>query len=298
MATVSVVIPTTGRESLSVAVKTVLAQTYPPHEVLVVADTSDPVDLPDDRRVRLLRVGPRAGGNVARMAGVNSATGEYIAFLDDDDTWRPDKLARQLESVAHLSGDVMWLASSFVERSSGGIWPTREIADGEDLVDYLFRKRSLKGGQGALHTSTLLFPKALIEMVPLDQSLRFHQDTTWLIDLAAAEPALVVVQPPIPLVDVRDEGAGSVSGSITADDSVAWARKHMGAVSRRTRGDFLTTVSTFYAWRRNDPRAALRVAVAAFQVGPPSPYGATSLVTTPLKVFVARARAAAGRARG
>lgn len=84
--------PTVGR-----ALASVFAQTYADYEVIVVNDGST-----DDTaavlarfgdRIRLITQGNR-GLSAARNAGVRASTGEYVAFLDDDDEWMPEKLAR------------------------------------------------------------------------------------------------------------------------------------------------------------------------------------------------------------
>ena len=104
---VSVVIPTLDRPSLLLrAIDSVLRQTHQDIEVIVVVDrpnqdTVSAVQSVNDPRVRLV-VNPyslTAGG--ARNAGADHATGEWIAFLDDDDEWLPNKLERQ---IAFASG--------------------------------------------------------------------------------------------------------------------------------------------------------------------------------------------------
>lgn len=100
MATVSVVIATRDRPTLAAgAVRNALAQLPPPDEVVVVDDGSrEPLRLPADTdpcgRVRLLRLERAVGPGPARNTGVASSTGELVAFLDDDDRWRPGKLAQ------------------------------------------------------------------------------------------------------------------------------------------------------------------------------------------------------------
>ena len=98
---VSVVIPTFDRAAQAVrAVRSVLAQDYDALEAIVVDDGST-----DDTAARLagiedsrLRVLRRPNGGVARArnAGIAEARGAYVAFLDSDDAWAPDKLGRQL----------------------------------------------------------------------------------------------------------------------------------------------------------------------------------------------------------
>ncbi|HEX4612249.1 MAG TPA: glycosyltransferase family A protein [Urbifossiella sp.] len=101
---VSVVIPTYNSGPLVVeAVESALGQTAPPHEVIVVDDGST-----DDTADRLARFGGRvryvrqANARVAaaRNAGLRAATGDAVAFLDADDAWHPEKLARQTAALA------------------------------------------------------------------------------------------------------------------------------------------------------------------------------------------------------
>src|ERR1700686_3154019 len=105
---VSVVIPTICRASLRLAVGSALAQTVPPLEVIVVVDVDRDPDLPAYDAVRVLRTSGRVGPSHARQIGVESAKGDVIALLDDDDSWRPDKLEKQL--AAAPEGDE-WIVS-------------------------------------------------------------------------------------------------------------------------------------------------------------------------------------------
>src|SRR5271165_5399772 len=90
----AVVIPTYRRPAfLTEAVESVLGQTHPPSEVIVVCD--GPGEAVPDHLVRgPVRVVEQAhgGGAVARNTGIASSTSEWVCFLDDDDLWHPDRL--------------------------------------------------------------------------------------------------------------------------------------------------------------------------------------------------------------
>lgn len=105
MERVTAVITTHKREAAMVerALKSVIAQTHPNMEVIVVDDS--PADFPQREAVAKMVKGYGAtyiahetcqGACVARNTGLASATGEFIAFLDDDDIWKPEKIQRQL----------------------------------------------------------------------------------------------------------------------------------------------------------------------------------------------------------
>jgi len=110
---ISVVIPTYNRaHCLKDAIDSVLAQTYQNFEIIVVDDGST-----DDTMGKLARYKTdirylyqkNGGASAARNLGINEANGKWIAFLDSDDTWEPDKLKFQLRdltlypnAVAHM----------------------------------------------------------------------------------------------------------------------------------------------------------------------------------------------------
>lgn len=101
---VSVVVPThNGERFLAETLSSILAQTHPPLEVIVVNDGSE------DRSVEIASsfgdpvriVGqPRGGPASARNLGIGSARGSFIAFLDHDDLWNPRKLELQMAAFA------------------------------------------------------------------------------------------------------------------------------------------------------------------------------------------------------
>lgn len=117
MPSVSVVLPTYNRAALVVdAIDSVLRQTHSDLELIVVVDGSE-----DDTVSRLKRIAdPRlrtivqanAGLNAARNAALDLARGEFIALLDDDDVWRPEKLAMQVD-LLRSHPDASFIFSEF-----------------------------------------------------------------------------------------------------------------------------------------------------------------------------------------
>jgi glycosyltransferase involved in cell wall biosynthesis len=82
------------------ALRSVMAQYVLPFEVIIVDDHSSvPFALPPDLKtavpVEIVRLDNNSGAAAARNAGIAAAAGEWIAFLDSDDLWMPDKLSRQ-----------------------------------------------------------------------------------------------------------------------------------------------------------------------------------------------------------
>jgi glycosyltransferase involved in cell wall biosynthesis len=123
----SVVIPTYRRPAyLAEAVDSVLAQTHPPAEVIVVCD--GPTAIPGGVERGVVRVVEQAqsGAAEARNTGVRESTAAWLCFLDDDDLWHPDRLrlaARHLDE--HAACRALTTASW---------WFAGEATDGVDFV--------------------------------------------------------------------------------------------------------------------------------------------------------------------
>ncbi len=94
----SVIIPAYNAEkTIERALESVLAQTYPAFEIIVVDDASkdstrEILETKYEGRIKYLSKLFNVGSSVARNTGMDQASGDYIAFLDADDIWHPDKL--------------------------------------------------------------------------------------------------------------------------------------------------------------------------------------------------------------
>ena len=101
---ISVVIPAYNRATtIARALNSVLAQTFQDLEVIVVDDgstdhTSEVIQQIGDARVEIIRHTRNQGAAEARNTGMKAAGGKYIAWLDSDDEWLPDKLQVQLDA--------------------------------------------------------------------------------------------------------------------------------------------------------------------------------------------------------
>ena len=107
---VSVIIPTYKRAHiLPRAVRSVLNQTYSNLELIIVDDgskdnTAEIVSSIKDERVRLISFSENKGAAAARNEGIKVAAGDFIAFLDSDDEWMPDKLRLSLNAFRENQG--------------------------------------------------------------------------------------------------------------------------------------------------------------------------------------------------
>jgi len=181
---ISVVVPCYNyAQFIREAVDSALAQTVLPLEVIVVDDGSTDQTLEvmaayaSDPRVRYLRQ-ENHGLSAARNAGIRAARGEFIALLDADDRWKPEKLSRQL--------------IEFTEESVGLVYCGREVFD-ERGTQNLDPADESKCGRALewLTTATLFCPSSVVirrrcfaEQGGFDESLRKVEDRELWIRLA------------------------------------------------------------------------------------------------------------------
>jgi glycosyltransferase involved in cell wall biosynthesis len=230
MPRVSAVIPTFGRPVLlKRAVDSVLAQTMADVEVIVVIDGHDPdtlayLDGVADPRVRYIAHDRQRGAGQTRDTGADAARAEWVAFLDDDDEWLPQKLEQQLALVPP-DGRAVLMTQSLVVTPQGEFVRPLSVYDGTLPIDeWLFdRKTWLSGGQSFLQTSSLMFPKAMFD------TLRFrdtHQHEEWELVIRAVKQLhypLLTAQGAL-VIHYAGQPRPRLSHSYTWRVSVEWAR--------------------------------------------------------------------------
>lgn len=102
---VSIITPSYNSEKfIAETIQSVLEQTYKNWELIVVDDCSIDTTtaivkefIDNDSRIHFIRLAKNSGAGVARQTALEKATGKYIAFLDSDDIWKPEKLQKQIE---------------------------------------------------------------------------------------------------------------------------------------------------------------------------------------------------------
>lgn len=208
---VSVVIPTYNRSKvLPNSIDSVLTQTYQDFELIIVDDgsiddTASKVEkYLKDERVRYIQLEKNAGVSNARNVGVQNANGEWIAFHDSDDCWRPNKLEKQMEYLdSHPECKMVYSAYEFhVPGKEETIKVPMGIQTG-NLVDSLLVANRV----GA---PTVVVDRNLyIELGGFDESFPALEDWDFAIKAAIATEVGYVDEP---LVDVHYSD-GSISGS-------------------------------------------------------------------------------------
>ncbi len=175
---VSIIVPAYNAEKyIGQTAACVLAQTHADWELLIVDDgsadgTRDAIKRMTDARIRLIVPKERGGAAKARNAGLCEAKGRYIAFLDADDIWKPDKLEKELQFMRKNDAGFVFTAYEYADENGVG---KGKIAHVPKRLCY---SEALKNT--IIFTSTVLFdtdkiPKELIFM----PDVKSEDTATW-----------------------------------------------------------------------------------------------------------------------
>lgn len=178
---VSIIVPVYNTEKfLKDTINTVESQTYTKWELIFVDDCSKDGSVSiiekakeTDKRIKLIKLKQNSGAAVARNTGIENANGKYIAFLDADDLWEKEKLAKQVKFMQTYNYEFTFTGYEFVNEDGKKL---NKIVNVPEKLTY---KQALKNT--TIFTSTVMFDteklgKELIKM----PNVRRGQDTaTW-----------------------------------------------------------------------------------------------------------------------
>ncbi|NLV15280.1 glycosyltransferase family 2 protein [Haloarcula argentinensis] len=186
---VSVVVPTYGRdEYLEDALRSVTEQTYDNIELFVVDDgssipiteTIDEEGIPFENleSVTFIRHNENRGANVARNNGIRSATGEFIAFLDDDDWWHEEKIARGVNAFLTGGENVGLVYNGKQTEGADGTTKMIPSVEGDVVTDLL------EGKEFGQFSSIMVRSSVIDEAGLPDERFPSWQDREWLFRIA------------------------------------------------------------------------------------------------------------------
>lgn len=277
---VSVVIPTRNRpELVKRAVLSALAQSWATIEIIVVVDGRDEETIASlgslhDSRLQVLALSESVGGAEARNVGIRAAHGNWVALLDDDDEWLPEKITSQMALARKIAREPLFIGSRFIERSERGdrILPRVDIGDGRHISEVLFCRDSPTSGTGYVQTSTWLISRDLLLEVPFTKGLKRNQDADWMIHaLSRPQVAFGVVFDPL-VIFHDQETADRVSQKADWRFHYEWALANRQFFTRKALAFFLLTSAVQDAAAMNEsPSVILFLLKESFRLGTPTP---------------------------
>lgn len=213
MVSVSVVIPThNSQATIERALQSVYSQTVAPTEIIVIDDCSSDEtrkvvnDVSDLATIRtyLVELDENLGPSYARNFGWDRATSEYVAFLDSDDSWHPQKLEIQYQWMAQHPEVV--ISGHLTGRSSERFSSHKVIVNNFTYGQFLVRNR--------VSTPTVMLKRAVSERFnPISWYAEDH--ALWL-DILSATPALARLELPLTELHKAKFGESGLSGRLTA----------------------------------------------------------------------------------
>lgn len=174
----SVVIPSYNRgHAIGACIASVLAQTLEDFEIVVVDDAStddtrERVAAFADPRVRYIAHDRNRGGAAARNTGVRASTGDFIAFLDSDDSWAPRKLERQIALLGERGPEYGLAYTWFIGRDGEG----REVSRSDHSLDGSVTDALLVANRVGTFSSIVVRRDVFERVGGLDEKLRSCQD--------------------------------------------------------------------------------------------------------------------------
>lgn len=192
---ISIIMPAYNAEkTLEFAVRSVLAQTHKDFELIIINDCSKDKTpeliqklMSEDSRIRTLNNEKNSGVSITRHRGVEVANGEWLAFLDSDDAWTPDKLEKQVALQKKTGANLLFTGSSFINADGEKIGA---ILHAPEQIGY---RKLLK--QNLVSNSSVMIRKSLYQK---HESMgdNMHEDfTCWLKVLRGGEIAYGIDEP-------------------------------------------------------------------------------------------------------
>ena len=192
---ISVIVPYHNNEkTVNESIRSALEQTYKNIEVILIDDGSYKAFKPEirDERLRVIRFEKSKGAAGARNEGVKAANGEFVAFLDSDDIWEKDKLAKQMKVINFFKVDGQQPKICFTGRrliNASGT-DTGKYVGCDKIVRY---DDLLKSNQ--INCSSVLMKKELADRYPFPEG-NLHEDyAVWLTILKAGGVAVGINRP-------------------------------------------------------------------------------------------------------
>lgn len=271
--------PTFHRPDLVIrAVRSAAAQTLSAIEIIVIVDSRDDATARRlgeiaDPRLRVILPTRHLGNADARNAGVAEAKGRWTALLDDDDTWLPVKLERQL-ATAERSGRSRPIVSCRILACTGTeefVWPRRHPRPREPLSEYLFCRRAPFNGEGMVQTSTIFTASELLLRIPFRSGLQRFVDLDWLLRAAAEDDAEVEfawTDEPLSVWHIEPDRA-RISRAQDWGEALRWIRENRHLVTPRAYAAFLLTIVSATAAGQKAYRAFPALAAEAVRHGRP-----------------------------
>jgi glycosyltransferase involved in cell wall biosynthesis len=234
---VSVVMPLhNGRTYVGQSLRSVLDQSVQPQEIIVVDDgsidgTADVVEsFASPAPIKVVRQ-PSRGQSAARNVGVELASGELIAFLDQDDEWRREHLESLIKAISEKP-EVGWAYTDFDEMDAEGRTVTHSFMHEHHLVHPKTSLAACIGGDlMVLPSASMLRRAALLEVGGFDECLSGYEDDDLFVRMFRADWRHVFVPEPLTRFRISANGGSSSTTLRFLESRMTYLEKLIASVA-------------------------------------------------------------------
>ena len=243
----SVIIPSYNRSRLiEPTIKSIFEQSCQDFEVIVVDDfSSDIAELEalllsfNDKRIKLFKHDENKNGAAARNTGIAHASGQYITFLDSDDTWPKNRLSiikKEIQQDKDRQSSIFYgqVDFKFPDETTGVIKPTIAIKD-LSVADYLFVQN------GLMQTSTITCHKDVAKSVLFDERFIRHQDYDFCLRAQAMGYQFKFIEQVLSNW-LRHKGANVINKGAKVDFCLFWLEQMQRYFSIKSKSAYLLKV--------------------------------------------------------
>lgn len=226
---VSCIIPTHNRVNmLELAINSILAQTYQPHEIIVSDNLQDKatqilVDTINTKsEINIIYIGHNEGGRgcISRNIAAKAATGNYLAFLDDDDLWEVDyiaKIVNKRNAINKPCAVYAWLKYLYADGST---------KPGKHLRENLTQNNFILNNPGSVISNLTVDRDIYLQLEGFDENTHPPYDKDFIIRLMQAGYNYYVVPEELVMFRQHDEDRESSISSSFINGQVKFYTKH------------------------------------------------------------------------
>ena len=262
---VSVVIPTFNRgHIIKDTIKSVLNQTYQNFEIIIVDDAStdntEDVIKDIDSRIKYIKLERNSKGTKPRNVGIKLSRGDFIAFLDSDDEWLPEKLEKQLDFISKYNiSDVMCFTGVIIrDERSEVFYKNKPLRNNEDIMDYILVRNN------EVQTSTYMVSSSLAKNTLFNSELRKHQDWDFCLRLRNNNASFLFLPEFLTIWKNEMENNRISQNPKNANVSIKWLDSNKDYLSVKSQWAFKVRIIVNYLIEEKKKKDAVKIIFNAF----------------------------------
>lgn len=284
---ISIVIPTYNRAyTIERTINSVLNQTYSNFEIIIIDDastdnTENIITSIKDSRVKYMKLNQNSMGRKPRNLGINMSQGEYIAFLDSDDEWFPDKLEKQvrfIESNKGKNSDCLCFTNLTTKNGkSEKINKNSSFRKETDIMDYIFV------GNNRVQTSTFMVSSSIAKQTLFDPQLKKHQDWDFCLRLKQNKAEFMFLNENLTIWHNGTREDRISNKYKNKDLSVNWFNNNKKFLSEKAQWGFKVKVLVEYLIENGEKEEAKKILLTSYKYNGINRY---SLLKKLIKIYL------------